>query len=73
MSSVRMCDGCGVIFSEKDPDWASGSITRRKLNERTGTMQEYTEDEDRCGQCATSSTVKVPQVAIEGMTLPNQG
>ena len=67
-----MCDSCGVIFSENDPDWASGTITRRRLNERTGRTEEYEESEDRCGKCAGNGGVKVPQVAIEGLALPTQ-
>lgn len=68
MSSVRMCDACGIIFSEKEEGWATAPVTRRIRNPRTGRLEDVTEDEDRCPRDAgRSNTHLVPQVALPGI------
>lgn len=50
MSSVRMCDRCGNIFSENDLDWstATGTVQRRREN---GTRYGEQTTIDQCGPC----------------------
>jgi hypothetical protein len=50
MSSVRMCDTCGRIFSENEDGWATGTIQQMKRGAR-GAMQPVTMQQDACPQC----------------------
>src|SRR6266581_609034 len=50
MSSVRMCDRCGVIFSENAEDWSTGSITRSRKDDKGRRVSE-TVQQDACPSC----------------------
>jgi len=47
MSSVRMCDNCGTIFSEAESGWQTGSVV---TVEEDGLKRSY--QQDRCPECA---------------------
>lgn len=47
MSSVRMCDNCGAIFSESEDGWQTGAVTTIGDDGIKHTMQQ-----DRCPDCA---------------------
>lgn len=51
MSSVRMCDSCGTIFSEREDGWATQSATITKRDPETGKPRSVTLDLDKCGDC----------------------
>lgn len=61
MSSVRMCDQCGQIFSEQADGWESGSATRRRYNKETGQYEQQHLTMDKCPDCS-SEPVMVPVV-----------
>jgi hypothetical protein len=63
MSSVRMCDKCGQIFSENEEDWSTFSGTMKRRREDGS---RYTESvaQDACAKCTNGSTVLTPRVAI---------
>jgi hypothetical protein len=63
MSSVRMCDKCGDIFSENDEDWStfSGSVQRRREN---GSRYTETVNQDACPPCTAGTKPVKPRVAI---------
>jgi hypothetical protein len=48
MSAVRMCDRCGVIFSESAEGWGVGTISTNKRNERTGKLELVQQTIDLC-------------------------
>lgn len=50
MSSVRMCDECGAIFSEREEDWQTGSIFTIRKNGASVQVQQ-----DRCPGCAVGA------------------
>jgi rubredoxin len=47
MSSVRMCDVCGSIFSESEPGWQTGRVATIVED---GIQKVITQD--RCPECA---------------------
>lgn len=51
MSSVRMCDRCGVVFSERADGWGSASMTTMRTDERTGQPRPVQESIDLCPSC----------------------
>ena len=70
MSSVRMCDKCGDIFSENEEDWStfSGSVQRRREN---GSRYTETVNQDACPGCTAGRTVVKPRVAITAPAFPD--
>lgn len=54
MSSVRMCDRCGRIFSENADDWSTFSGSRRVRNKETGQYTRVDVDQDACPRCTKS-------------------
>lgn len=69
MSSVRMCDVCGAIFSEAEPGWQTGRVAT--IGEG-GLEQLITQD--RCPDCAVGVKGKPkmrPRIAsTEAAALP---
>lgn len=61
MSSVRMCDGCGVIFSENEEGWSStnGGIQRRRDNGARFTEQVNV---DLCAACTSGDKRPAPRL-----------
>jgi hypothetical protein len=49
MSSVRMCDNCGTVFSEKEEGWSTGTGTMFKTVD--GKRQSVQVEQDKCGDC----------------------
>lgn len=50
MSSVRMCDDCGAIFSENEEDWATAPVSINRRDER-GNLKPVNLQEDYCPEC----------------------
>lgn len=63
MSSVRMCDGCGDIFSEREDGWASMTGTQMKRDADTGRTNPVQTQEDRCPRCVDGGSMK-PRLAL---------
>lgn len=72
MSSVRMCDKCGNIFSENEEDWSTftGAVKRRRED-----GSRYTEQisQDACPVCTGGVQAVTPRVAIGGAPFPAAG
>ena len=64
MSTVRMCDRCGNIFSEREDGWTSmtGTTMRR---DSEGRLKSTTEQLDACPSCSVGREIPRPTVAIE--------
>lgn len=62
MSSVRMCDQCGNIFSEREDGWGTytGAVVKRNAH---GKQEANPETLDSCPRC-TSPSIMTPRVAI---------
>lgn len=70
MSSVRMCDRCGNIFSENAEDWSTftGAVKRKRED-----GSRYTEQivQDACPSCtAGTPPATVPRVALTAEAAP---
>lgn len=63
MSSVRMCDKCGYIFSENAADWStfSGSVQRQRED---GSRYFETIQQDACPECTAGARPTAPRLAI---------
>ena len=61
MSSVRMCDKCGTVFSENEDGWSTFTGTRvtRDDDGRTRTL---TIQQDSCGNCTNGMFQVKPKV-----------
>jgi hypothetical protein len=64
MSSVRMCDVCGTIFSEASEDWSSGTATQFYTDSETGRRRQREAQQDRCGTCNGTPSTVVPRLAL---------
>jgi hypothetical protein len=56
MSSVRMCDRCGTIFSERADGWSTFSGTTRKRDPETGKFDTVSDTLDSCPECTEMLT-----------------
>ena len=65
MSSVRMCDHCGAIFSENEENWSTGMGTQFYTDEN-GIRRQREKQEDRCGTCNGTPQVVQPRIPLEG-------
>ena len=63
MSSVRMCDKCGQIFSENEEDWSTYSGSRKRRRE-DGSRYTETIVQDACPPCTNGDTVIKPRLGI---------
>lgn len=66
MSSVRMCDNCGTIFSEASGGWQTGTIIT--VTEEGDTIRVV---QDRCPDCAVGGKDKkkpLPKLAAAAST-----
>ena len=52
MSSVRMCDRCGTVFSERSEGWSTFAGSRRMKNQESGRFEQVTEQMDSCPDCS---------------------
>ena len=50
MSSVRMCDSCGIIFSENDDGWTTFTGNRRIKEDGRSVFKEIVQDS--CAGCS---------------------
>lgn len=48
MSSVRMCDICGTVFSERVEGWSTYEGTVMRKNTMTGKMERVSDEMDAC-------------------------
>lgn len=62
MSTVRMCDRCGNIFSEREDGWTTMTGTTMRRDEKTGQMRSATEQLDTCPRCSAGVTVPRPMI-----------
>lgn len=62
MSTVRMCDRCGNIFSEREDGWTSMQGTTMRRDEK-GQMRQTTEALDACPRCSAGREVPRPVLA----------
>lgn len=68
MSSVRMCDRCGNIFSEREDGWETYTATQVKKNPDTRRRETETVYLDACPTCAVGGfDATVPQPKLGGM------
>ena len=51
MSSVRMCDRCGTVFSERGEGWSTFSGSTRK-KDAEGKWVTVTDTLDSCPECS---------------------
>lgn len=59
MSTVRMCDRCGRIFSENESGWQTYRATTVKRDPEKGTTYQVEVAMDACEQCSLNPTVEV--------------
>lgn len=64
MSAVRMCDNCGVIFSENSDDWTTFTGRQKVRNQETKRIEFQQVDQDWCGMCVNKQQNTSPK-AIE--------
>lgn len=61
MSSVRMCDNCGVVFSENEEGWTT--FTGSKMNkDKYGDKYSETVHKDACAKCSGATFSDSPKV-----------
>lgn len=75
MSSVRMCDNCGTIFSELSDDWSTLAGSMQTTNKVTGKRETQSVEKDVCGDCNTMAQrgpKLVPQIEVAGLTRVDQ-
>lgn len=68
MSSVRMCDNCGSIFSEAEEGWQTGTVSTVGEDE-FGQLVTRRVQQDRCPDCAVGVKGKPkvrPRIAQAG-------
>jgi len=51
MSSVRMCDRCGTVFSERAENWTTFTGSTRKKSQDTGQWITVADTMDQCPEC----------------------
>ena len=51
MSSVRMCDNCGFVFSENAEGWSNMTGNRMVRNAESGRMEPKGDSVDWCADC----------------------
>lgn len=57
MSSVRMCDNCGSIFSESEDGWQTGTVSTVGQDDFGRSMTRMVQ-QDRCPDCAVGTKGK---------------
>lgn len=65
MSSCRMCDTCGTVFSERAEGWSNGEITINKKDPDTGRVRPETISVDKCPECTEQMTATPPRPMLE--------
>lgn len=68
MSSVRMCDRCGNIFSEREDGWETYTATQVKKNPDSKRRETETVYLDACPNCALGGfDTPLPAIKVGGM------
>lgn len=70
MSSVRMCDRCGNIFSELKDGWQTYRAVTVKRNPENGTTYQVEVSMDSCPDCALNALVNPIEPRIKTTALP---
>lgn len=60
MSSVRMCDKCGKVFSENSENWSTMSGSQMYTDPVTGKRGRRDVEMDVCGTCNTIGLSEEP-------------
>jgi hypothetical protein len=68
MSSVRMCDNCRQIFSERDSGWQRGTVRNLAIINGESVVQEQVED--RCPACAVGAIAQGNAVRVYEPEVP---
>lgn len=64
MSSVRMCDRCGTVFSERAENWSTFTGTTRR-KDADGGWKNVTDSLDSCPECTElMTTAQRPALAV---------
>jgi hypothetical protein len=69
VSSVRMCDKCGNIFSENEEDWSTYSGTMKRRRE-DGSRYTESVTQDACPPCTNGPEVVKPRLAVTAAPFP---
>lgn len=69
MSSVRMCDQCGTVFSEREEGWSTGTGTMFRTNPDNGRREQVQIDQDKCGDCTELANSPRRPIAALGQTM----
>ena len=64
VSSVRMCDKCGDIFSENAEGWETGTMSKMVRDQYTGEARTMTLRVDACVGCASIETPAQDTAAV---------
>jgi len=64
MSSVRMCDRCGSVFSENSEGWSTDSRTVNRVRD-DGKRYTVTMQVDQCAPCVGSPAPVAPRIPAE--------
>lgn len=73
MSSVRMCDRCGDIFSENSDGWTTMNGSQRRRDPATGETKTVTVQQDQCGRCSNRTLAPVrPELTAAGKADPGK-
>lgn len=70
MSSVRMCDRCGNIFSETEDGWQTFTATTRQRDPKSKQWQTVQAVLDACSSCAIGGE---PLAGNRPMIAPGRG
>ena len=62
MSSVRMCDKCNNVFSERSEGWGTGVFTQ-PVKDKDGRRVMDQVQMDICGECNAFSETARPMIA----------
>lgn len=64
MSSVRMCDRDGSIFSENEDGWSTGTATKMVRDPVTGQTKQVTITQDLCADCTELASAPIRPQAL---------
>lgn len=67
MSSVRMCDQCGNVFSEREDGWTS--MQAQRVTRKDGRQVVAMENLDACPECSSGANPPAPKLR-QAITAP---
>jgi hypothetical protein len=68
MSSVRMCDRCGTVFSENDEGWSTDSRTVNRIKE-DGKRYQVGMQVDQCATCVGNPGQVTPRIPAQATAI----